>query len=97
MKTLNVAQTNKLKEQEDILEQCQQKLAKFIPESDRVTTDLQCQINDLTNNKSKREEEVLTLRKKLQSLQIELDNSETVQRDFVKLSQSLQVRTNFLS
>lgn len=31
------------------------------------------------------------LRKKVQSLQVELDNNEAVQRDFVKLSQSLQV------
>lgn len=31
------------------------------------------------------------MKNKVQSLQVELDNSEAVQRDFVKLSQSLQV------
>ncbi len=31
------------------------------------------------------------MKAKVQSLQIDLDNSEVVQRDFVKLSQSLQV------
>ena len=35
-----------------------------------------------------------SLRAKVQSLQVDLDNSEAVQRDFVKLSQSLQVTTN---
>lgn len=40
---------------------------------------------------AKLEEEVNTLRSKVQSLQVELDNSEAVQRDFVKLSQTLQV------
>ena len=37
------------------------------------------------------EEEAQKLRSKIQSLQVDLDNSEAVQRDFVKLSQSLQV------
>ena len=31
------------------------------------------------------------MKAKIQSLQTDLDNSEAVQRDFVKLSQSLQV------
>ncbi len=31
------------------------------------------------------------MRAKVHSLQVDLDNSEAVQRDFVKLSQSLQV------
>ncbi|KAG0443838.1 hypothetical protein HPB47_014472, partial [Ixodes persulcatus] len=38
----------------------------------------------------KLEAEVLQLRGRVQTLQTELDNSEAVQRDFVKLSQSLQ-------
>ncbi|XP_076364321.1 rab GTPase-binding effector protein 1-like isoform X2 [Tachypleus tridentatus] len=37
------------------------------------------------------EEEVQQLKSKVQSLQTELDNSEAVQKDFVKLSQSLQM------
>lgn len=84
-------QAEKLRDQEDILEQCQEKMATVIPESDRLTTDLQCQVDELTTSNKKLEEEVLNLRKKVQSLQVELDNSEAVQRDFVKLSQSLQV------
>lgn len=43
---------------------------------------------------AKLEAEVSVLRNKVQSLQVELDNSEAVQRDFVKLSQSLQVIEN---
>ena len=41
------------------------------------------------------EHEVANLKAKVQSLQIDLDNSEAVQRDFVKLSQSLQVYINY--
>lgn len=37
------------------------------------------------------ESELQKQKGKVQSLQIDLDNSEAVQRDFVKLSQSLQV------
>ena len=37
------------------------------------------------------ENDVHSLKCKIQSLQTDLDNSEAVQRDFVKLSQSLQV------
>lgn len=57
------------------------------------TTDLRSQVEDLTNSKLKLGDEVHTLRNKVQSLQVELDNSEAVQRDFVKLSQSLQVKS----
>ena len=35
--------------------------------------------------------EVMTLRNKISSLQLDLDNSVAVQNDFVRLSQSLQV------
>ena len=40
---------------------------------------------------TKTEAETLHYRNKIQSLQADLENSEAVQRDFVKLSQSLQV------
>ena len=46
---------------------------------------------------TKLENEVASLKAKVQSLQVDLDNSEAVQRDFVKLSQSLQVRRQVLS
>lgn len=42
------------------------------------------------------EEDIQKLRGKIQSLQVDLDNSEAVQRDFVKLSQSLQVTLNLV-
>lgn len=42
--------------------------------------------------KTKLEAEVHSLRGKVSSLQVDLDNSEAVQRDFVKLSQSLQIQ-----
>ena len=41
---------------------------------------------------TKSEAEVLKYKNKVQSLQMDLDNSEAVQRDFVKLSQSLQIQ-----
>lgn len=44
---------------------------------------------------SKLESENHILKNKVQALQVDLDNSEAVQRDFVKLSQSLQVRFFF--
>ena len=40
---------------------------------------------------NKLESEVQQLRGKVSGLQVDLENSEAVQRDFVKLSQSLQV------
>ena len=42
-------------------------------------------------SQTRAEEEAQKQRSKIQSLQVDLDNSEAVQRDFVKLSQSLQV------
>lgn len=53
---------------------------------------LQQRLEDAENTKSRSEEEILRYRSKVQSLQVDLDNSEAVQRDFVKLSQSLQIQ-----
>lgn len=80
-----------LKEQEEILDQCQERIAALIVENDATKTELEWKVEDLSRARTRLEEEVANLRKKLQSLQVELDNSEAVQRDFVKLSQSLQV------
>ncbi|XP_017460932.1 PREDICTED: rab GTPase-binding effector protein 1-like, partial [Rhagoletis zephyria] len=55
-------------------------------------SELEHQCAELANYKTKAESEILGLKNKVQSLQVELDNSEAVQRDFVKLSQSLQVQ-----
>ena len=48
-------------------------------------------IESVVTLQTKLESEVSSLKAKVQSLQVDLDNSEAVQRDFVKLSQSLQV------
>lgn len=83
--------SNKLKDQEEILDQCQERIAGLIVENDNTKSELEWKVEDLTKSRKRMEEEVCSLRKKIQSLQVELDNSEAVQRDFVKLSQSLQV------
>ena len=84
--------STKLKDQEEILDQCQERIASLIVENDATKTELEWKVEDLTRSRSRLELEVCNLRLKVQSLQVELDNSEAVQRDFVKLSQSLQVR-----
>ena len=81
----------KLKDQEEILDQCQERIAALIVENDATKTELEWKVEDLTRSRAKLEDDVAGLRKKVQGLQVELDNSEAVQRDFVKLSQSLQV------
>uniref|UniRef100_T1JG88 FYVE-type domain-containing protein n=1 Tax=Strigamia maritima TaxID=126957 RepID=T1JG88_STRMM len=53
---------------------------------------LQKQTEDLNAAKNTLEQEVYQLKCKVQALQVELENGEAVQRDFVKLSQSLQVQ-----
>lgn len=83
--------SSKLKDQEEILDQCQERIAGLIVENDNTKSELEWKVEDLTKSRKRMEEEVCSLRKKIQSLQVELDNSEAVQRDFVKLSQSLQV------
>lgn len=53
---------------------------------------LQQRVEEGEKTRAQLEEEVHKLRGKVQSLQVDLDNSEAVQRDFVKLSQSLQIQ-----
>jgi Rab GTPase-binding effector protein 1 len=55
-------------------------------------TELQRQIHELHTIKKQLEDQNSELRTRVSSLQQELDTSETVQKDFVRLSQSLQVR-----
>lgn len=57
-----------------------------------ITTKANCLSLEKNNFQKKAESDLIQLRNKLSSLQTELDNSEVVQRDFVKLSQSLQVQ-----
>ncbi|KAI0216904.1 Rab GTPase-binding effector protein 1 [Lamellibrachia satsuma] len=60
--------------------------------SKQLTEDLQGQLEQHADAKRKLESEVQQLKLKLQSLQTDYDNSEAVQQDFVKLSQSLQIQ-----
>jgi Rab GTPase-binding effector protein 1 len=55
-------------------------------------TELQRQIHELHTIKKQLEDQNSELRTRVSSLQQELDTSETVQKDFVRLSQSLQVQ-----
>ncbi|XP_030009760.1 rab GTPase-binding effector protein 1 isoform X2 [Sphaeramia orbicularis] len=57
-----------------------------------LKSSLEQQIKELTTAKSALESQVLDERDKAQRLQTELDVSEQVQKDFVKLSQTLQVQ-----
>ncbi|XP_070390255.1 rab GTPase-binding effector protein 1-like isoform X4 [Dermacentor albipictus] len=81
-----------LREQkEKCLQACEARLAHLTSQLDDRVVSLQRGHDQLTTTKEKLEEEVTRLRGRVQTLQMELDNSEAVQRDFVKLSQSLQV------
>ncbi|XP_049520059.1 rab GTPase-binding effector protein 1 isoform X3 [Dermacentor silvarum] len=81
-----------LREQkEKCLQACEAQLALLKSQLDERVVSLQRGHDQLTTTKEKLEEEVTRLRGRVQTLQMELDNSEAVQRDFVKLSQSLQV------
>ncbi|XP_071369584.1 rab GTPase-binding effector protein 1 isoform X1 [Centroberyx affinis] len=57
-----------------------------------LKSSLEQQLKELTTTKSALESQVLDERDKAQRLQTELDVSEQVQKDFVKLSQTLQVQ-----
>ena len=63
-----------------------------------TSTSRQAELEDLSKiveilrvEKTKADNDLRHSRSRAQALQVELDNSEAVQRDFVKLSQSLQV------
>ncbi|RUS84817.1 hypothetical protein EGW08_007432 [Elysia chlorotica] len=75
----------KLRETEALLKASQSKSKAFILK-------MQEKLEDVDRKRSKFESENAGLRGKIQSLQVDLDNSEAVQRDFVKLSQSLQIQ-----
>ncbi|UYV65444.1 RABEP1 [Cordylochernes scorpioides] len=55
------------------------------------SSEVQARLDELTHIKARLEEENQELRGKVMGLQADLDISEGVQRDFVKLSQTLQV------
>ncbi|KAK2172041.1 hypothetical protein NP493_998g00053 [Ridgeia piscesae] len=60
--------------------------------SKQLIEDLQGKLEQQATAKRKLEAETQQLKLKLQSLQADYDNSEAVQQDFVKLSQSLQIQ-----
>ncbi|XP_053212370.1 rab GTPase-binding effector protein 1-like [Panonychus citri] len=64
----------------------------LLKENTRIIINLEQEVLELNGLKIKLEEENLTLKSKVQSLQNDLHNSEQVQKDFVKLSQSLQIQ-----
>lgn len=53
---------------------------------------LQKELEEQANVRNQMENDNMALKRKVQSLQGDLENSEAVQRDFVKLSQSLQIQ-----
>ncbi|XP_025090931.1 rab GTPase-binding effector protein 1-like isoform X1 [Pomacea canaliculata] len=75
----------KLREAETSLKSIQAK-------SKQLIGALQQRVEESEKAKTQAEEDIQKLRGKIQSLQVDLDNSEAVQRDFVKLSQSLQIQ-----
>ncbi|CAG5124695.1 unnamed protein product, partial [Candidula unifasciata] len=83
--TLRAETETKLREAESSLRSIQGK-------SKQLISKMQERLEEMDKKKSKLESENHALRTKVQSLQVDLDNSEAVQRDFVKLSQSLQIQ-----
>ncbi|GAB1603833.1 GTPase-binding effector 1-like isoform X2 [Argonauta hians] len=79
-------------ETETKLRDSDQSLKKIQTKSKQLINALTQQLDEQTTLRSKLETEVSTLKAKIQSLQVDLENSEAVQRDFVKLSQSLQIQ-----
>lgn len=75
----------KCKETEESMKSIQAK-------SKQLISALQQQVEEQSNARTQLENELQKQKGKVQSLQIDLDNSEAVQRDFVKLSQSLQIQ-----
>lgn len=74
------------------LTETEQTLKSIQAKSKQLINALQQQVAEQSDIRSKLESDVQKYKSKVQSLQIDLDNSEAVQRDFVKLSQSLQIQ-----
>lgn len=79
-------------ETETKLRDSDQSLKKIQTKSKQLINALSQQLDEQTTLRSKSDSEVAALKAKIHSLQIDLENSEAVQRDFVKLSQSLQIQ-----
>lgn len=70
----------------------QGKLETALTGSQRMVTDLKKKVSELEKEKEKMESAITELKGRISSLQRELTEAETVQMDFVRLSQSLQVQ-----
>lgn len=70
----------------------EQSMKSIQAKSKQLISALQQQVEEQSNARTQLENELQKQKSKVQSLQIDLDNSEAVQRDFVKLSQSLQIQ-----
>ncbi|KAJ4439578.1 hypothetical protein ANN_07705 [Periplaneta americana] len=69
-----------------------EELEELVKNSQRTATEFEGQLTEALKTKKQLEEQVAELKSRVGSLQQELDNSEAVQKDFVRLSQSLQVQ-----
>ncbi|CAH1801364.1 unnamed protein product [Owenia fusiformis] len=79
-------------ENEEKLKETDEKFKNYQHKSKNVLTTMQAKLEEHDKIKTKLEADVQFYRNKVSSLQADLDNSEAVQRDFVKLSQSLQIQ-----
>ncbi|XP_046374469.1 rab GTPase-binding effector protein 1-like isoform X1 [Haliotis rufescens] len=79
-------------ESETKLRETEQSLKSVQAKSRQLINALQQRVEEHERSKVKLEDDLHSLKGKVQSLQVDLDNSEAVQRDFVKLSQSLQIQ-----
>lgn len=70
----------------------EQSMKSIQAKSKQLISALQQQVEEQSNARTQLENELQKQKGKVQSLQVDLDNSEAVQMDFVKLSQSLQIQ-----
>ncbi|KAB7494077.1 Rab GTPase-binding effector protein 1 [Armadillidium nasatum] len=74
------------------LNEIEQKALDSSVKSQQMISSLKQKVDEQTQSKSRTESEIQELRSRVASLQHDLEMSEAVQRDFVRLSQSLQVQ-----
>ncbi|XP_005107498.1 rab GTPase-binding effector protein 1 isoform X2 [Aplysia californica] len=79
-------------EAESKLREAEASLKSIQAKSKQLIGKMQERVEEMDKKKTKLETENHNMKGKVQSLQVDLDNSEAVQRDFVKLSQSLQIQ-----
>ncbi|XP_014906847.1 rab GTPase-binding effector protein 1 isoform X1 [Poecilia latipinna] len=82
----------RVKAEKDKLQSCLAEKTETLDSLQAVKMSLEQQFREVATAKSALESQVLDERDKAQRLQTELDVSEQVQKDFVKLSQTLQVQ-----